>query len=838
MDSLTSDNIAEFINSSKPQGWAVGFKAVKQGMTRVARGLQFINSIKNDLPTKDDNQLTSAIKLVGLVSNLLSRIPDSKDGSAMTRISKAFNLKEEYNTPLMDIINDFNLLSEFQRVNLPKDENEAKSFTDHYGKVCLYRHPKIGIIGTRDTLSSVSSYILHSKDFSPSQIWDLVWEKSRGCVDVQTSGMQYKTFRFNKYSVDIGHHFGTAQERVNEFIEKNRKFISLGFDRSYMFLGPPGCGKCVDENTLIMDAESGILKPVKTIVKQKNDVFTFDKNQGLVPVTPSAWLDTGSKECLTLETHAGHSITATPEHPVLTTSGWKRLDELNIGDYIAAAAEIPFPKNTVSIPKDHIILMAGLITEGCYTPSQVTVGFSNTNPEIINLINKSLSFMDGYLYQYDSMSKCEWRIRSKVTNGKAEIWSFLERYGLGRKFSTEKTIPEIVFKLGPKQLALFLGVLWSCDGSVEANGCITLGMSSKVLVQQVQHLLLRLGIRSNFKYKPTKYNGKIFNSWRITVTSSSKKTFADTIPLFGEKRHRIHKINLISNPNDDTIPLTPFVIEKIKTAIFLHKSKRGTFAKIRDALNWKKVDAYLFTRRKSLSRKMFRIFLDEVSCPDLEWMLQVRWERVEKLEDAGIRRVYDLTVPDTHNFLAADIVAHNTTMSQHFARAYSGRILQFSPEVIWNVGDIDIIKLIEESGANVVLIDELDKLMSQLGHQHKGMLLSRIEKMRKCKPGLITIITANSVRNFPDAMLRPGRIDDIIEFSYPDEEDRKKILQGYANLFDVAIESDVINRVAGISEGLTGAWLKEVVMQMKVSDPEAACNLIEKMLKYAKAKDE
>lgn len=422
MDSLTPDNIAEFVNSSKPQGLAVGFKAVKQGMTRVARGLQFINSIKNDLPTKDDSQLTSAIKLVGLVSNLLSRIPDSKDGSAMTRISKAFNLKEEYNTALMDIINDFNLLSEFQRVNLPKDENEAKSFADHYGKVCLYRHPKIGIIGTRDTLSSVSSYILHSQNFSASQIWDLVWEKSQGCVDVQTSGMQYKTFRFNKYSVDIGQHFGTAQERVNEFIEKNRKFISLGFNRSYMFLGPPGSGK--------------------------------------------------------------------------------------------------------------------------------------------------------------------------------------------------------------------------------------------------------------------------------------------------------------------------------------------------------------------------------------------------------------------------------STMSQHFARAYSNRILQISPEVIWNVGDIDIIKLIEESGANVVLIDELDKLMSQLGQQHKGMLLSRIEKMRKCKPGLIIIITANSVKNFPDAMLRPGRIDDIIEFTHPDEEDRKKILQGYANLFDVAIGPDVINRVAGISEGLTGAWLKEVVMQMKVSDPDAACALIEKMLKYAKSKED
>lgn len=419
---ITQDSINNFVNSTKPKGLNVAFASTKKTLNKIARGLQFVNTIKNDLPTKNDGQLTTAIKLVGLLSTILSRIPDSKDDTAMNRISKAFNLKEGYNPSLMDIINDFQLLSEFTKINLPKNEDEAKSFTDSWGKVLLYKHPKIGIIGVRETLSNVSSYILHSQDFTPNILWDLVWEKVNGCIDVQPSNESYKTFKFNGYKVDIGHHFGTAQEKVNDFIEKNRRFISLGFERSYMFLGPPGSGK--------------------------------------------------------------------------------------------------------------------------------------------------------------------------------------------------------------------------------------------------------------------------------------------------------------------------------------------------------------------------------------------------------------------------------STMSQFFARTYSNRILQLSPVVIWNVGDIEIIKLIEESGAEVVLIDELDKLMEQLGAQHKGMLLSRIEKMRKCKKGLITIITANSVKNFPEAMLRPGRIDDIIEFEYPCEDDRKKILQGYADMLNVPITLDAVNRIANMSEGLTGAWLKEVIMQMKVSDQEAACSLIEKMLKYANPKDE
>lgn len=416
-DVINPDNVIDFVNSSKPKGLEVGIKTFKKYISKVTYGLQFVNTIKNDLPTKDDSQLSSAIKLVSLVSNILSKIPDTVEENVMKRISKAFNLQEEYNSALMDIVNDFNLLSEFQRIQLPKDAEESKSFSDNYGKVVLYKNPKIGIIGVRETLSDASSYMLHSKDFSPSMIWDLVWKKSNGCVDVQKSVTQYKTFMFNPYPLDIGNHFGSANDRMNEFIEKNRKFISLGFDRSYMFLGPPGSGK--------------------------------------------------------------------------------------------------------------------------------------------------------------------------------------------------------------------------------------------------------------------------------------------------------------------------------------------------------------------------------------------------------------------------------SSMSQYFARKFSNRILQFSPEVIWGVNDISIMKLIEESGADIILVDELDKMMNLLTTSQQGLLLSRIEKIRKCKKELITIITANSVKNFSNAMLRPGRIDDIIEFNYPDNEDRKKILQGYANVLDVKIDNDVINRISDISEGLTGAWLKEVVMQMKVSDPDSACNLIEKMLKYS-----
>lgn len=414
MTDITTETIRDYIESQKPK---TVISSVKKSLLKVAHGLQFVNSIKNDLPNQNDSQLSTAIKIVGLVSNLLSRIPDRNDG-AMGRVSRAFNLKEKYNPGLMDIINDFNLLSEFKKIELPKtDSNNA--FQDQYGKILLYSHPSVGVIGLRDTLSDVSSYLLHSRDFSVESIWNLVWNKVDGCVDVQPSPHQYRTFRFSRYGTDEGNQFGSACAQIDEFIEKNRKFIELGFERSYLFIGPPGSGK--------------------------------------------------------------------------------------------------------------------------------------------------------------------------------------------------------------------------------------------------------------------------------------------------------------------------------------------------------------------------------------------------------------------------------TTSSQRFAREYSNRILQFSPDAVWQVNDIDLARLIQESGAEVVLVDEIDKLLGNMNAHGQGQLLSRIEKIRKCRPGLITIFTANSIEKFPEAMLRPGRIDDIIEFEYPVKEDRSAILKGYADVMGVEINEDISNQIAEMSEGLTGAWLKEVIMQIKVSDAESACTLIEKMLKYAKA---
>ena len=49
------------------------------------------------------------------------------------------------------------------------------------------------------------------------------------------------------------------------------------------------------------------------------------------------------------------------------------------------------------------------------------------------------------------------------------------------------------------------------------------------------------------------------------------------------------------------------------------------------------------------------------------------WDQVVSVEPAGAAEVFDLTVPGTHNFVAAGIVAHNSTAAMDFARSASIR---------------------------------------------------------------------------------------------------------------------------------------------------------------------
>jgi len=74
---------------------------------------------------------------------------------------------------------------------------------------------------------------------------------------------------------------------------------------------------------------------------------------------------------------------------------------------------------------------------------------------------------------------------------------------------------------------------------------------------------------------------------------------------------------------------------------------------------FREVGVFGWERLRRWARNAQRSLLDEID---------VMWEEVTAIEEIGAFQVYDLTVPDTHNFVANDVCVHNTTFALNIAQ--------------------------------------------------------------------------------------------------------------------------------------------------------------------------
>lgn len=86
--------------------------------------------------------------------------------------------------------------------------------------------------------------------------------------------------------------------------------------------------------------------------------------------------------------------------------------------------------------------------------------------------------------------------------------------------------------------------------------------------------------------------------------------------------------------------------------------------------------------------------------------------------------------------------------------------------------------------------------------------------------GVITLATTNHSDKIDPAIAdRPGRFDRIIEVGMPCKDQRFHILRQLLEKMDLAstVDTGAINHLAKLSDGLTGAWLREMVQSAFIS---------------------
>jgi len=257
---------------------------------------------------------------------------------------------------------------------------------------------------------------------------------------------------------------------------------------------------------------------------------------------------------------------------------------------------------------------------------------------------------------------------------KNAVTEWLESIGLMGKLAIEKEIPSFVFELNKKQLSLFLNRLFSCDGSIymtrgsrSKSFGISYSSSSKKLIKQVQHLLLRFDIISKIRKKKIKYKSNIKIAYELSIHNVENITsFINQIGIYGKEKavrkikKQISKIGL--GWTQDTLPIEVWSkIVKIKGK----QTWRSIYKKIGLPISY---NIHAFTRnpRRQTVEKIAKALKSE----ELKQLAQsdIYWDKIVSIKYIGKKQVYDLTIPKTHNFIANDFFVHNTALAMDFAR--------------------------------------------------------------------------------------------------------------------------------------------------------------------------
>jgi intein/homing endonuclease len=431
-----------------------------------------------------------------------------------------------------------------------------------------------------------------------------------------------------------------------------------------------GVGKCVSASSKVTCADSGRLVTMKELVENKLSTLTHDRERGVVGVRPKAWVKSGRKRCLKVKSRLGNEVVVPPNDQILTGDGWKRAENIVVGDMIAQAAKVPEPLHPVSLGEAEITLLAVLLSEGSMTGGQMA--FSSGDPAFIEAAKEAADTL-GFRVSY--RSKYDYGLARKNGTGITPR-GWMIALGVPLVKAVEKRIPDFIFMLPNDELALFMKIFWWGDGCKDRT--ITLG--SEGMIDDLKHLFLRFGVVMKKEYRRVKYKeGR--DAWRLRPdawTYPSMHSLMSGIP--GDKGRSFAPTGKSKNTNVNVIPISDEMVSRIREAGKDYRintggngGDRGLFSDAARSIGWKSArnaSIRSFVKSNSsgkysrLGRQRFRALVDTASprLDDFGWMdhEDLVWSPVVSVEDDGLHDVYDLSIPGTECYIADGVVVHNT----------------------------------------------------------------------------------------------------------------------------------------------------------------------------------
>ena len=365
------------------------------------------------------------------------------------------------------------------------------------------------------------------------------------------------------------------------------------------------CRQCLDGETII-PLFKGDYKKLKD-VKEGDEIFSFNIDSGKIEgdKVKKQWLS-GKRQTYELKTYQNEKIICSSKHPFF--SKWRSHNMVkkgwrNIEDGLSKRMCIASPNNLIGNEKiiinDDLCKILGYLIADGNYTSSVK--FTNNSLLYLEEVEKICinNFRDITIKKYAKNKGWDYLLTGKRSNKKNSLSNFLKDIGIFGQKKDKKIIPELILKT--KNSNIFLNRFYASDGWV-SNKEIGISCTSLVMAEQLKYLLQKWGCKS---YLTEEKNRRLQKSrfWKVRIADkiSCNNFFMNIGLIYGKEKQSLRFIERLN----------------IKTS----RSEQGVIEN------------------------------------------EIRWLRVKKITKLDDRLTYDIETENNHNFIANNLIVHNTGKS-------------------------------------------------------------------------------------------------------------------------------------------------------------------------------
>lgn len=379
----------------------------------------------------------------------------------------------------------------------------------------------------------------------------------------------------------------------------------------------------------------------KIIAKKVDRIFRQKINEKIVKVT--LW--------------DGSTIECTKKHGFLTQDGWKKAGHLTVNDKIAVPAKtLHIGTNEL---KPHLAeLIAWQLAEGYeyFDNKRFTQGrFYNSDKNVLSYLRKLAK-------EYGVTLPNARKEKTTFVISTTRLYPLFSKWGYtwGKK-SADKNIPKSIMESPIKTQKAFLQAMFDAEGYVGKTH-VEFATASKAIAFGMRDLLRYFGIwiRIRIALKAATNGTKIKRPYYIcTFGGNSIERFVTQFKLRTKrKQSALEELAKKShNTNVEGIPSQKIVRKIAHSGVSLRSMNMFTPYKNSQGMS-KELASYVIHRLESTGQYILANELQKLAIESIHWC---SIKALEIRDYSGY--VYDLSVPQTHNYLVNGIISHNTVQT-------------------------------------------------------------------------------------------------------------------------------------------------------------------------------